>query len=339
MNGILKVGKKYARKVINAMQVPGYKLGSTLLRSDTIRQYCNQALEKSGPRFADTFILLFDNSLIRSPFEWQTELAQKHFRLPVFPELQRTWNDALVWRWAGNRAIRKFYEIYLRSYPGGVFFDVGANDGTHTYPFAANGYVCVCFEPQADCVAYIRRTLELNQFHLVRVEPLAVSDQNIGQVEFYTSKSSWYSSLTKENVEQFETVTSFQTKAITLDTFCVESGLTPTLIKIDVEGGEWNVIQGGRRVFESVRPNVFAEISADRVNVERCWDFFSQLGYKIYFLKHYTSQPFYLMNSVDECVKSIGNGRNGDFIFLSDMRLIKELDASIKLSQQSNQNG
>jgi FkbM family methyltransferase len=326
MYTILRAGRRLVRNAINVMHVPGYKLGSVLLERAAVRQYFNNAYENFGPSFADAFNSVFDNSAILSSFEWRNTFAEKEFRLPVFPEMQRSWNNARVWRWAGNRAIRKFYEIYLKAKPQGVFFDIGANDGTHTYPFAASGYECICFEPQPDCVDYIRRTSALNQFHRVRVEHLAMGDSDTEQVVFYISKSSWYSSLMKENVEQFETASPIHTKVVTLDTFCAESRLVPTLIKIDVEGCEWRVIQGGRKVFESVRPNLFAEISSDVVTIQKCWDFFTALDYKLYNVQHYTNQPFSLMHSTDDCIRYIGKGRNGDFIILSDPQVIKELE-------------
>jgi FkbM family methyltransferase len=48
--------------------------------------------------------------------------------------------------------------------------------------------------------------------------------------------------------------------AITLDDFVATAGPPPQLIKIDVEGGEYEVLRGGERLFESQRPLLIAEI-------------------------------------------------------------------------------
>jgi FkbM family methyltransferase len=57
--------------------------------------------------------------------------------------------------------------------------------------------------------------------------------------------------------------------AITLDDFVAKSGLVPQLIKIDVEGGEYEVLSGGERLFSMQRPLIAAEIhhkqAADRI--------------------------------------------------------------------------
>ncbi len=48
--------------------------------------------------------------------------------------------------------------------------------------------------------------------------------------------------------------------AITLDDFIAAGGPQPHLVKIDVEGGEYEVLRGGAKLFASQRPLVIAEI-------------------------------------------------------------------------------
>jgi FkbM family methyltransferase len=48
--------------------------------------------------------------------------------------------------------------------------------------------------------------------------------------------------------------------AITLDDFVATAGPPPQLIKIDVEGGEYEVLRGGKRLFENQRPLLITEI-------------------------------------------------------------------------------
>jgi hypothetical protein len=73
--------------------------------------------------------------------DWTIGFGGTTFRVPVLPEIPRTWNAARLWGWSAQRSLRMFYEWYLLARPGGVFFDVGANDGLHTFPFAQHGYV------------------------------------------------------------------------------------------------------------------------------------------------------------------------------------------------------
>src|SRR5215469_1348892 len=57
--------------------------------------------------------------------------------------------------------------------------------------------------------------------------------------------------------------------AITLDNFVASGGPAPQLVKIDVEGGEYDVLRGGDRLFTMQRPLIAAEIHhkhvADRI--------------------------------------------------------------------------
>jgi FkbM family methyltransferase len=48
--------------------------------------------------------------------------------------------------------------------------------------------------------------------------------------------------------------------AVTLDDFIANGGLLPQLVKIDVEGGEYEVLRGGANLFATRRPLIVAEV-------------------------------------------------------------------------------
>jgi len=48
--------------------------------------------------------------------------------------------------------------------------------------------------------------------------------------------------------------------AVTLDDFVAKGGPLPHLVKIDVEGGEYDVLRGGDRLFSTQRPLIAAEV-------------------------------------------------------------------------------
>jgi FkbM family methyltransferase len=58
--------------------------------------------------------------------------------------------------------------------------------------------------------------------------------------------------------------------AITLDDFIAEGGTPPQLVKIDVEGGEYEVLRGGATLFGEQRPLVIVEVhhqqAAEQIN-------------------------------------------------------------------------
>jgi FkbM family methyltransferase len=59
--------------------------------------------------------------------------------------------------------------------------------------------------------------------------------------------------------------------AVTLDDFVAAGGLVPQMVKIDVEGGEYEVLCGGNRLFARERPLIIAEVhhqqAADQIGV------------------------------------------------------------------------
>jgi FkbM family methyltransferase len=75
---------------------------------------------------------------------------------------------------------------------------------------------------------------------------------------------------------------------VTVSTLDTEiAGLTPTVLKIDVEGAELAVLEGGQRILSSVRPLLILEHVAETakpygVDPEAIWDLLSELGYTIF---------------------------------------------------------
>jgi FkbM family methyltransferase len=76
--------------------------------------------------------------------------------------------------------------------------------------------------------------------------------------------------------------------SVTVSTLELElAGMTPSVIKIDVEGAELDVLEGGRAVLREARPIVIFEHVADAAALygaapEGMWDLLSELGYSIF---------------------------------------------------------
>ncbi|MBI2058296.1 MAG: FkbM family methyltransferase [Nitrospirae bacterium] len=69
---------------------------------------------------------------------------------------------------------------------------------------------------------------------------------------------------------------------ITLDSFVSERGMDRLdFIKIDVDGGEADVLEGAAQVLSRFRPRLYIEVSRYRNNLERVWDALTGLGYGI----------------------------------------------------------
>ena len=68
--------------------------------------------------------------------------------------------------------------------------------------------------------------------------------------------------ITKMGEDNFERI---KTKIYTMDDYVKEQNLSRLdFIKIDVEGFEWDVLQGGKKTIEKMRPSMIIEYDPDR---------------------------------------------------------------------------
>ena len=142
---------------------------------------------------------------------------------------------------------------------GDVFLDVGANCGFYSALAARlvgpTGHVHA-FEPTPAILALLRRNTA--DFTTVAVSPVALSDEN-GMAPFYVSDTVRVAnSLLVAHAPQAGNAITVATRR--LDDYCAEHAVTPTVIKIDVEGAEAMVLRGGKSTILSALPVITLEI-------------------------------------------------------------------------------
>lgn len=312
---------KFLRKAKSSLEsIPG-NVGALFLKNNKIRSLLNDTYNTN---LYNTFLLSFlGKPKTDAPFNWKIKFRGKEILFPVLPDLDRSWNAALVWGWIGNKQFRTFYEFYLENNPSpSVFWDVGANDGTHSYLFASQGFKCASFEPQPSCIGYIQKVIEANNFDNIEVVQTALGNQDGGSIDFYTSESSWYSSINKESVERFEEAIQIKVPITKIESYWHKSKSDPDLIKIDVEGFEWEVIEGGAELFQGVKPVILIEIDMSTGNFEKIFNFFEPLGYKMYRMIKDKPSDFIAEAADVAKMNSLAKKGNVDFIILpaSDFR-------------------
>jgi hypothetical protein len=86
---------------------------------------------------------------------------------------------------------------------------------------------------------------------------LALSDVE-GVTEFYAVGISGKSALSKANIGRDSE--QFQVSVTTIDAYCRSLNIKPSLIKIDVEGFEFSVLNGARNTLRELRPSVLVEL-------------------------------------------------------------------------------
>lgn len=159
--------------------------------------------------------------------------------------------------------------LALNLHPDDVFYDVGANFGFYTFLAASiikqNGEVH-SFEPNPLCFSSLEKTKDHNDLTQVILNNVGLYSSN-GSKTFYGREVSFYNgsagySLKSDVSPDKKYFSIFEIKTKTLDTYVNEKKV-PTVIKIDVEGGEADVIDGAREVLLKYKPTIIMEVWND----------------------------------------------------------------------------
>jgi FkbM family methyltransferase len=181
---------------------------------------------------------------------------------------------------------------------GTTVVDVGAHIGTHTLPFAtwvgAGDVVAIEPQPAAASVLMVNCLLN-NRINVQVVSGLCgrrrsitteclIDGNNLGSAAFKLSESvvdRIYAMYHRYfgNVKQSVNV-------LPLDE--IVKGRTVSLIKVDAEGMELDVLTGAREILEDCHPAVFCEQN-DTTNLAPIYDLLSRHGYRLYWLE---THPF-----------------------------------------------
>ena len=184
-----------------------------------------------------------------------------------------------------------------------VVFDIGANIGSYSDAILR-------VNPQAKIYAFepskfARKELEdrFSTAHQVTVVPLALSDSVSTKTLWSDYAGSPLASLTKRKLEHFKIDFEFseQVQVSTLDSWRNLSLVTPDLIKMDVEGHELDVLNGGIETLAlvSVVQFEFGGCNIDtRTFFQDFWYLFTQGGFSIYRISE--SGPILLPNYSEE---------------------------------------
>ena len=170
---------------------------------------------------------------------------------------------------------------------GGTFIDCGANWGLHTARMLARTDVTTVFAVEAIpalCDNLWKRYGSLEKFQLVRA---AVGKEN-GEVEFNISVDDMgFSGILRRDISPISEWRKVNVHLTTLDSCVSEYISNVGLIKLDLEGGEFDALRGGDTLIRSSRPLIVFENGLRKsaevygYGVEEFFSFFGNHGYEV----------------------------------------------------------
>ena len=175
----------------------------------------------------------------------------------------------------------------------GCFFDVGANVGLYTWEV---NKICryrkiLAFEPDPENIKLLEKTLSVANLQNLEIYKCALSNQ-VGEISFFqdklTSATGCVAGKDKPWVEQYlnTSANEIRVKTNTLDSV-VSKNKDPSLIKIDVEGHEFEVLQGGTNTLTYMKPLLIIESFPP--NQGTVLTFLDKIGYKLLDADRHTS--------------------------------------------------
>jgi FkbM family methyltransferase len=155
------------------------------------------------------------------------------------------------------------YELdIVREFLTADFVDVGAHVGLYTVTAALDtpGRV-LAIEPNPLARAQLLENVSLNGLRNVTVVPKAVADEP-GRALLHVPATAdpSFSSLEAGRFAEGDPV---DVEVTTVDAEVAHAGLHPTVVKIDVEGGEVRVVEGMKRTITVYRPAILVEVTED----------------------------------------------------------------------------
>lgn len=187
---------------------------------------------------------------------------------------------------AGSLDSDRWWSCVRTLEPGGTILDVGANAGYTAAWFATVAARVFAFEPHPANVKLIEEQLRIRGIGNVEIRETAVSDTE-DPVDLHCKQRVGHHSLA--DIGDAPTLGVIRVPCTTLDSFLRTEGIDDvTLLKIDVEGFEPEVLRGAREALTSgAIPRVLFEYSpafyvARGIEATAPLDILSELGFRLF---------------------------------------------------------
>lgn len=157
--------------------------------------------------------------------------------------------------------------------PDSVVYDVGANVGYHSTAFASRARQVISFEPNPQNFALLQQNTA-DHDRITRYQAAVSNTAGTGYIgDFDPAVLGNFGHMTMGT-------SGIQVPCMTLDSV---NHAPPDLIKIDVEGHEYEVLQGSKHLLESCRPVVYYE-AIETLDLDKIYRMLTALDYRLYWV-------------------------------------------------------
>jgi FkbM family methyltransferase len=194
--------------------------------------------------------------------------------------------------------------------------DCGANYGFYSFYTASISLdnKVLAFEASPKTINFFKKNLELNNFKNISYKNLAISEVPGRLISFYESYNDWESSATHNQFKNNKIVT---IETTTIDQELLKKNLSDfvVVVKLDIEGNEFNAIEGSKFTILKYEPIIIIELSKynfnnKNYNFNYFKKFLDNYKYRIYDdkLNLFDIQTLInRINELDDYHKTIGN--------------------------------
>lgn len=167
-----------------------------------------------------------------------------------------------------NNPIRKAIEERFLRAPYGTYIDIGANMGAFSIPIAKRfpNVKVVAVEPIPWLAKSIKDTAKLNGLNNIHVEECAISSTTVKEINIPCTEDVHHTQTAsllnrkdyKKLINKYVKVKKIKIKTKKLDSLLVDYK-DISLIKIDVEGKELDVLKSGKKLLMKYKPMIIFE--------------------------------------------------------------------------------
>jgi FkbM family methyltransferase len=168
--------------------------------------------------------------------------------------------------------------LLQRFAPDSVFYDVGANHGYFSIMAARRGCATVAIEPVPELASAVRANARASGLSNVEVVEVALSSEE-GSAQLAVEQNSANSHLQEIQLSHADSNVHrvVEVAVTTLDTITPRHS-PPTVIKIDVEGAEADVLRGAIETLRQHRPSLLVSTHSVEAG-EMCARILADIGY------------------------------------------------------------